>query len=562
MIVDLVNRHARLSVLAAFEEAVRVGGITDLRTIAAELIYGCARQPSVRIAAADWAIAGTPFDYTEALSSGGVLQKLFPKPFALLPTNELARIIGAKKDTVVADLSVVYRAWEAALETLGLPQNQRFAPLLEGVELIAGIESGWGEICSFSNPKFPGFIAFGVHSPPAIIAEQVIHEAVHINLAATLLLNEELADLRKDDLGVLSPFTNSVRTVERLVHGLVSYSAVLAFWRDLAASTRAENALEVTSEEAERICRQRIELLAARIQVGLLSLRDAGGQWLVSMVQNTAEDELGIPLPQESSISRSKVVALSDVATDPTTLSPIQRAEVMLAALGHKVSRISTSLRSSGAVGFSIMKQAAVVGSPYAVNEVRDSRLGGFSNVASNEQCVLDAPPDFAVHLYVSKDAELARAAAIRDKTNEADVLFQIPACCSNAFKSRWSTVANAGGDLFADMLRRNQSSGTVMVARECDVSALYRGEGLCWHFPCSPTCSATIQIVRERQRIVEATDAELLSELTKTKPSTIRLNSEGGYEVLGDKSSSDFILFLVQELSACRENRSTAAAT
>ena len=210
-------------------------------------------------------------------------------------------------------------------------------------------------------------------------------------------------------------------------------------------------------------------------------------------------------------------------------LKPIEQAELLLAAHGHKVSRISSSMADLRTRGFAIAGQAPTVVSGSAFYQIDDEKLGGFSNIAF--YCDLSAArSEDLVHLYVAFDIELARKAAFLDAQNCAGELFGIPKCCRNWFDAAWPKVVGDGGDAFAHMIRLQNRSHEIYVSPECDATAMYRGGGLCWHFPCSPHCDNTISLIKQRRLQLEIINPSLLQELEFAKRDSIALTNDGVY--------------------------------
>ena len=116
------------------------------------------------------------------------------------------------------------------------------------------------------------------------------------------------------------------------------------------------------------------------------------------------------------------------------------------------------------------------------------------------------------------------------DLDGEAGELFGIPECCREAFAIHWPRVSKTGGDLFGDVLLRYGVDGNCDVARACDVTAMYRGGGYCWHFPCRPDCRKTIELVGARRAAILQLDPDLARELDEAYRLSILLLPDGRY--------------------------------
>ena len=227
---------------------------------------------------------------------------------------------------------------------------------------------------------------------------------------------------------------------------------------------------------------------------------------------------------------RKGTVTAAGYSDNIANLDAIRRAELMLATTGLKVSRISVPFNEVARIGFALVSRAAAVGSSWATRAVPDGRLGGFSNISDTIDDILEAPADSQVHLYIHASSSFARLAAVLDREGKAGDLFGIPTCCQKWFADNWQRLSSVGGDLFADLIQRFQTAGRCEVAKECDVSAMYRGGGFCWHFPCHPRCEKTVKLVQARRAAIMELDASLVSELESAYRPSIVLLPDGTY--------------------------------
>jgi hypothetical protein len=198
-----------------------------------------------------------------------------------------------------------------------------------------------------------------------------------------------------------------------------------------------------------------------------------------------------------------------DAAID--ALEPISRAEYHLAVAGAKVSRITLPLSVGSRLAIANLGRRTLISGGETVRANRDPRLGNFSNTASLTTDLLDAGPDDDVHLYVSNDAMRALTAWRLDRTDEAGDLFGIPSCCARFFRDRWHESRTLRqGDVFESMLLKCCEHKIVRMHWACNAAAMYFGRGICWHFPCSPDCPATISAIAERRRRLATIDQSL----------------------------------------------------
>jgi hypothetical protein len=400
--------------------------------------------------------------------------------------------------------------------------------------MVAGLHGPQGEIRSLSNPTIPGFVAIGIDNPPILVAEEVAHEATHVVLSAHIALNSDFEAFTDDRFGILSPFSNSVRTIERVLHGILSYAAVQMLWRALAAHSEPEYWVgSVGRPEARQIAKRRVQVLDARLLLAITCLSDGAGSDVCRRARELAHDLLKaeLPPPPVSNCRRKAIVGNAGYSTEANGLTPIERAELVLAVHGKKASRLTMRNADIARKGFPLVAVGPVVASNWAFHSISDPRLGGFSNVGGDRRHILDADAESEVHLYVHSSSMQAQRTAIFDWDDRAGELLGIPKCCRDWYAREWPRAFDGGGDLFAVMAREASCDGHSIVAKECDASAMYRDGGLCWHFPCSPKCSETIAVVRSRRKFLENHDPALLHELDKAHRSAITILGDGSYE-------------------------------
>lgn len=533
---ELVRAHTRALSLLALQNVLAASGdaAVQLRAIGAEQFETAFVDPAFRSWVTEVLLGLAEMDPTRPLQLIGSALPPIDGVTVLPVTASLQRIAGPKMNTLlVTDPSVVRTAWSRARGVLEQVRHFELMSAFQAVDLIAGFHGPHGEIRALSNPQFPGFVAIGVDNPPLILAEQALHEAVHVSFAACLALLPELSELTEDQVGVLSPFTNSVRTVERVAHGIVSYGAVRELWRAASAEASLPSWMEFKDAgRASEIAARRIRTLDARLSVALRALVDAAGMDICRILGELAMRQFGVELnlPQISARLQSETVQAAGYPSEAEGLTPIQRAELQLAVHGQKVSRITIPMADLPLVGFALLASTSVVPSNWVVRPVPDPVLGNFSNLSGETEHVTDADPSSEVHLYLHKDPDLARQAALLDLEDQAGELLGIPSCCLDWFSRAWPKARAGGGDAFAMMIREAANEGHISVAAECDTSAMYRGGGLCWHFPCSPCCQSTIDVVRSRREFLRSCDPKLLAELDVSREYFIQLVDDGSY--------------------------------
>lgn len=518
---DIVRRYIRLLGLAYLEAEIdQLGGESRLRLLSADSVEAILFSPVFRneVGRGTSFLASSEF---EALIDNILTEYADGNGFSLpriVDTTDLDSFRSSLKTVSARDK--VAATIEAGIAIVSACQSDALSGLISSIDIVNGIDGPEDEIVAYSNPAIPGFVAINVNAQPIIVGEMLIHEAAHSVTSALLALDPLHDRLFFNSVGVLSPFTDTARTPERVFHGIVSYACVREYWVRLA---------EFDCGLRKEVIDRRIDTLSSRVSLAIHLLADGVGRDVAMKSIYHTLDRMGI---------ESEWLEWRDVNSDLFTLNgysrsaelkPIQQAELLLAAHGHKVSRISSSMADLKNIGFAIAGQVPTVVSGSAFIQVDDEKLGGFSNVAICSDFSAARSEDL-VHLYVACDIELARQAACLDAQNCAGELFEIPKCCRNWFDAAWPKVVTNGGDAFAHMIRLQNRSHEIYVSPECDASAMYRGGGLCWHFPCSPHCENTISLIKQRRLQLEKINPKLLKELELAKRDTILLTYDGVY--------------------------------
>lgn len=532
--VELVRAHARAHALLALQRIIvdPSADTTALQTLSADAVEEACLEPAFRTWAAELALSDSAPNAQMALQIIASTRRA-PKGVNGLPvTKSLQRIVGPRlSEMIIDDLSAVNTAWMTAQHTVERLRLGNLVSVLQAVDLITGLDGPWGEVRAFSNPQFPGFVAIGVNNPPIVLAEQAVHEAGHVTFAAHIALDAGLGLLTDERVGVLSPFTSSVRTIERVAHGIFSYAAVRELWRAVARDGYPELLIEVPDRgRALEIVARRLKTLDARLSLAITCLFDAAGTQVCDLLKRLAGDILAAELepPVQIASQRREIVAAAGYPLKASGLDPLQRAEFNVAAHGDKVSRISIPFADISRDAFALLSSAGVVASSWVIRSIPDPRIGNFSNLSGEQDHVLNADAESEVHLYIHCEPSLARQAALLDREDQAGELLGIPSCCREWFAREWPRASTVDGDAFAVMIRQNARNGSVTVASECDASAMYRGGGLCWHFPCSPFCPETIGIVRSRRERLAVSDLALLRELDSARRRAITILADG----------------------------------
>jgi hypothetical protein len=182
-----------------------------------------------------------------------------------------------------------------------------------------------------------------------------------------------------------------------------------------------------------------------------------------------------------------------------------QARECFLGITGKKVSRITLplwkALQFIDSVGIGTISR-------FFVNSVYSRETKHFSNIAQYDDFeslgFLDITRD--VYVYIAMNDELAEIARQLDMADNAGDLFQIPKCCQAFFRDNWeSSVKNHGGDLYAKLIS-DFGKRKISTHRETLFPLNYIDQGYLFHFPCSPACSETINLMQERRIILKHT--------------------------------------------------------
>jgi len=185
-------------------------------------------------------------------------------------------------------------------------------------------------------------------------------------------------------------------------------------------------------------------------------------------------------------------------------------------------------------VAFSISNEAFV--------SKADPAICGFSNTFEGTESILFAERNSEVLCYVSSDPTKARATAELDRIDNAGDQFGIPRCCQMHFRKNWEKIRKQGGDLFAPLVHSVAADATARINWQCNSAAMYFGGGLCWHFPCSPSCTETIALVNQRVEQLGSIDPDLTASLVEIQRQEFFLSKDGNYKTCVDFSEMSAI--------------------
>ncbi|VTY39425.1 mod_HExxH: HEXXH motif domain protein [Xylophilus ampelinus] len=457
------------------------------------------------------------------------------RPRVLGPDSALAVALGRRAETAaVADSCDAWRdAWQLLVDV-----DHPGASLVSASVLsLLGLKGAYGHVRAFSDPKLPGFLAIGVSNPPGVVAEQLVHESVHTHLWCYLQLNPGVADTFGALFGAHSNYVKRARSAVRIAHGALSYGAVCSFWLAVRQAGLCEIATGVAELEARSLVDQRIETLRLRVGTSLAALRNicrqgefqalaeaAGLLWCLAAVPVRY---LGAPDVE----AQMRAIASSDMGA-------ISKAEIILAVMGHKQTRSVLPVdRLAFLDDFARAGGRYVIGRE-AVVSAADDQCAGFSNVVASAQPLDGAGPGTDVFVYFGQQLDDIEQTARLDAENGAGTCLGIPACCQEWFRNHWEAARTQGGDLFARLLLAQPPISDCFA--ECNAAGMYVGRGLCWHFPCSPTCEFTRATVRLRAQLLSGVVPALAEQLVAEQHGVLLFSSLSGYCFLPAASLED----------------------
>lgn len=453
-------------------------------------------------------------------------------PAFITSKGNLEATLNDMKGEIEADEQRLISAWHKGIEVLGTVCPRLFGVVNDSVFLFLGINNKWGEIEAFSSPKSPGFIAIGINNPPILLAEEILHEAIHVYLWALLAERQDISDIWAKIPPVYSPFSRSPRPAVRVLHGIASYYAVLCFWESVAQNEKNYEWFgnNFTDEQwCKKIIHSRIGTLTARLSDAFFVLRQATKHSDILVQKSMTFLDKNIDFSRFS--HPSNYSRLNNIAKIlPNVVNPIERAEILLAIHGNKVSRVSVPFRIASLIGENLIGKAPVLFSESVFCSKQDVNLGGFSNTIQSEKNILNADLKDEIFCYIGRDAQSVQVAQKMDVKNMAGHFYEIPECCQIFFRMNWDKIRSCHcGDSFGFLLQKNDN-GILIADKNCNAAAMYFGGGLCWHFPCNLRCKATSKLISERKRIMDTIDKSLSLEISTHQKFPLLYGSNTGY--------------------------------
>jgi len=401
----------------------------------------------------------------------------------------------------------------ALLARVSPEQHRR---VLRYVSVVASFEAERGLLQSLSIGEWPGCVVGRFGNPPAHVCDQLVHEASHQLLDVEFAGRPELVDQLKRAPAAYSPFFQQPRPCLKLVHGLVSYLEVLRLWRAILAADQWDAELAATT------ARNRADNVRALCIEGIRSLRataspDLWEEWRAFLVEVApafalVEDDVReSPRHAPPSMRLRKAVALMK-------LPPISHSEILLALEGAKVSRVSLSLDEAAQLAHALSPEFIPLFSRVVMVTRHEHLKGTFSNLTSGTFEYYQPPAGAFVYAYVFNSVDALHSALRADEEDQAGSYLGIPPCCCAFFDRNWERArAEHQGDLATLLLASESADSTLRIHPwQTNPFAMYFGQGMTWHFPCSWECPATITAINDRAALLDRLLPEQAREFRK----------------------------------------------
>ncbi len=406
------------------------------------------------------------------------------------------------------DEEKVINALNDGLEIINNLNEKWASNLRNSLTSVVGVEDNFDEINSGFTHDIPGFINLNINASSFVISEQLVHELTHLMFDDILFFEKKSRIFVKDLPPVFSIFVNKPRTAELVLHGLFSYTSVYIFW----------DQVHKHYPNLKKTAKNRMNEVISYIKQASKDLNNilTKNEWnkVYNIYKNIcplAERHLWEVKPNEK-YTRATLKNISDYLND------LELAELSLAILGNKVSRISISL--DRLKDFHSLLNRLPVNyclSSYLFESETDSNISDFKNVIS-EMHNLDTyyRPTLEVHIYFSKYKSLLKKAFLLDQSDDCASLFKTPDCCEIFFKENWNdAVEKYQGDLTRTYYDNEKN---IEINPIYNPVSMYFEKGLCWHFSCSLTCKKTKQMIDKRISLLKKHEPDLLNRLMEIK--------------------------------------------
>lgn len=365
----------------------------------------------------------------------------------------------------------------------------------KSIRYVVGIDNIPGALNSCSTEDFPGLIAISINNDRDLLCEQIVHESTHCYFSQLLFHNQGIKSFFESLPSMVSPYTNTVRPLLRLMHGCLAYGNVSIFWSQISGHSDNKNRFQLT---------RKLYLEGNRI---IESILDETGKDYWEQIKRSV---------LLHKVNSSNVVANNSNMID--FLNPIEQAELTLALNGEKVSRISVTHSNSKSLYDYVSHYGSIVFGNDSYVPCSDVNINGFSNLPSDiVPHILNTNPEAEVFAYIGSDIKAVKTAFQLDMNNEAGSLLGIPECCQHFFKEHWDYVINEFQGDFTSLYMNTKYKESKIIFGDwtSNYFSMFKGSGFTWHFPCSLKCEETQLHVIERSNRIKSINFELYSNLS-----------------------------------------------
>lgn len=190
-------------------------------------------------------------------------------------------------------------------------------------------------------------------------------------------------------------------------------------------------------------------------------------------------------------------------------------AEIVLAFAGNKMSRVTGHSTLVAEIA-RILNIPFFIGSQ-SITPISDANLNGFSNRSIPGERIATLSGDFDVYAYFGGDLADQALLSVLDQLGAAGKYLGIPPCCRAYFSETWEVACREDDGDLAFRLMSSQpqwkNERKIDIAWQCNPYGMYFGGGLTWHFPCSLSCAATIDMIDMRFDRLSDIDAAFADE-------------------------------------------------
>jgi hypothetical protein len=409
---------------------------------------------------------------------------------------------------------------KTVLRNIDWYENNSLCELLLFIKYIACLDNSYGSVEGFSDSLTTGLIAVGINNPIALITEEIVHESAHLffHMLSRTVIEKSIS--LKNQPAFLSPFSDSPRPLSMIANGIFAYQMVLKYWEGVINGPKISAELKKDLDKDIKILgRRRINEIKARCLGGKKSIlhinKNLGLKYIqiINFWTGFSEDYSKL----SSGLKNISKVNLNNIIGDLECPS-VTKAEVLLALLGEKISRIFLTKKDFIDLSNFCQERKGLICSHKCFVSGPSEGLGQYrnSNVLEYPLADIDYYSEAVVKAYVAQNQNLAYQSFNLDQEDNAGPLFDYPQCCVKYFLKYYSaSVQKYQGDLFRYMLETSFSSGTTLkINHHCNASLEYFDLGFCWHFPCSVDCKFTTQRSKKFENILLKRNLNLWNKL------------------------------------------------